>query len=86
MMTNGWRRFSWQKILNNQFPSIRLPAENAGIVIKGQAASMINGNVTLLIKASADSMTYFATAPVDRLGNFILTGLNFHDTAQVYFQ
>src|SRR5690606_25613537 len=27
MMTNGWRRFNWQKLLNEGFPAITHPAE-----------------------------------------------------------
>ncbi|HYX09670.1 MAG TPA: hypothetical protein VE912_23280, partial [Bacteroidales bacterium] len=28
MMTQGWRRFSWEKILNNEFPAINYPVED----------------------------------------------------------
>lgn len=91
MMTNGWRRFEWEKILNNQFPSIKFPIER-GIEIKGQTfekdgkQTLSTGTVSMILKAPADTMTYFITAPVNLLGNFEVTGLSFHDTASVYYQ
>lgn len=86
MLTHGWRRFIWEKILQNQFPNIRYPAENANLVIKGQAYAMSGGSVNMIIRAPADTQTFFVSAPVNRLGEFMVSGLKFHDTAQVFFQ
>ncbi|MHB1921981.1 MAG: MG2 domain-containing protein [Chitinophagaceae bacterium] len=86
MMTNGWRRFSWKKILNHIFPTIKYPAENANLVIKGESLTMSNGKINMIIKVPADTMTFYITAPVNNLGEFQVTGLNFHDTAKVYYQ
>ncbi|SFV28462.1 MG2 domain-containing protein [Thermoflavifilum thermophilum] len=86
MLTHGWRRFAWEKILQNQFPAIRYPAENANLVIKGQAYAMNGGSVNMIIRVPADTQTFFVSAPVNNLGEFMVTGLKFHDTAQVFFQ
>ncbi|MCL6524116.1 MAG: hypothetical protein K6T34_05580 [Thermoflavifilum sp.] len=86
MLTHGWRRFSWEKILQNQYPTIRFPAENDYLVIKGQAYAMSGGSVNMIIRAPADTQTFFVSAPVNNLGQFMVTGLKFHDTAQVFFQ
>jgi hypothetical protein len=86
MMTNGWRRFTWEKILNNQFPKIVFPADTAGLVIKGRALSMDRGTINMIIKSPSDSVSYYVAAPVNQLGDFMISNLNFHDTAQLYFQ
>jgi MG2 domain len=86
MMTNGWRRFSWKKIMDDDYPPIHFPAENGGLVIKGQAMTMNGGKITMLLKDKADSTTTLYTAPVNNLGEFMISGLDFHDTAQVFLQ
>lgn len=91
MMTNGWRRFEWSRIMNGRFPGIRYPMEN-GIEIRGRALekngrqAMMSGNVSMILKAPADSLTYFISTPVNQSGDFEVTGLHFHDTASVYYQ
>ncbi|MBX5439349.1 MAG: hypothetical protein IRZ29_07395, partial [Thermoflavifilum sp.] len=59
---------------------------NANLVIKGQAYAMSGGSVNMIIRAPADTQTFFVSAPVNQLGEFMVTGLKFHDTAQVFFQ
>jgi len=91
MMTNGWRRFSWQKIINNEFPEGKYSYEQ-GITVKGTAFTNVgrypltNGKIDFMIKIPYDSSSMFASGPVNEKGEFSLSGLIFPDTALVYYQ
>ncbi|KAA2243414.1 hypothetical protein F0L74_13015 [Chitinophaga agrisoli] len=91
MMTNGWRRFSWEKILNKQFPDTRYPYEQ-GILLKGTAFTnngryqLANGKVDFIIKQMTDSSTMIASAPTNSMGEFTLQNMVFADTALIYYQ
>jgi hypothetical protein len=89
MMTNGWRRFSWQKIVNNEFPEGKYSYEQ-GITVKGTAITGGNrptdGKIDFMIKIPYDSSNMFASGPLNEKGDFSLTGLVFPDTALIYYQ
>lgn len=91
MLTNGWRRFVWNKILNDTMPNIRYPYEQ-GIRLKGSTYAnngsivMANGKVDFIIKNPLDSTTSFASAPTDNKGDFVLDGLQFMDTVNIFYQ
>jgi hypothetical protein len=91
MLTNGWRRFSWEKILNKQYPDTRYPYEQ-GILLKGTAFTnngryqLANGKVDFIIKQVTDSSTSIVSAPTNGMGEFTVTGLSFLDTALVYYK
>lgn len=86
MLTNGWTRFSWERILRDQYPVIHFPAENDKLYIRGQSITMNGGKVNMVIRDPADTTTEFITAPMNNLGEFYVGGLSFHDTALIYFQ
>ncbi|SFD76163.1 MG2 domain-containing protein [Chitinophaga sp. CF118] len=91
MMTNGWRRFNWAKIINNDMPQIRFPYEQ-GILIKGTAFSgngrvpLPNGKVDMILKHPLDSTTDFTSVPTNDRGEFVLTGVQFMDTLNIYYK
>lgn len=90
MLTNGWRRFNWQQIIQDKFPTLTYPYEQ-GISITGKAFTsgrnpVTDGSVNFIIKIPVDSSSAFASAPVSPKGQFALSNLMFSDTAQVYFQ
>lgn len=90
MMTNGWRRFSWEKILNNEFPEIRFPYEQ-GLLMKG-VATMLNGRpmptgkLDMIIRLPIDSSSMFASTPINEKGEFEIANMVFPDTAYIYYQ
>lgn len=90
MLTNGWRRFVWQRILNNQYPEIKFPAEMQGIQVRGQAfdrkGPLKNGKITMMLRAPADTLTYFISGNTQPNGYFEVNNLNFHDSATLYYQ
>ncbi len=91
MMTNGWRRFSWEKILKKQYPDTRFPYEQ-GIMLKGTAFTnggrfqLMNGKVDFIIKQPIDSSTTIVSAPTNSMGEFSVPNLVLLDTALVYYQ
>ncbi|TAN10827.1 MAG: hypothetical protein EPN37_18420 [Chitinophagaceae bacterium] len=90
MLTNGWRRFVWQKILNDQFPEVKLPPEMQGIQVSGQAfdrkGPLKNGKITMMLRAPADTLTYFISGATQPNGYFEIGNLDFHDSATLYYQ
>jgi hypothetical protein len=91
MMTNGWRRFSWEKIINNDLPQIRFPYEQ-GILIKGTAFSgggrvpLSNGKVDMILKHPLDSTTNFTSVNTNDKGEFSLANVQFMDTLNIYYK
>jgi hypothetical protein len=90
MMTNGWRRFSWEKILKDTFPQIRFPYEQ-GIIVKGTAyvnngrIPLANGKVDMILKHPIDSTTNFTSVPTNQMGDFAVN-IQFNDTLNIYYK
>ncbi|UYQ91044.1 MG2 domain-containing protein [Chitinophaga horti] len=89
MMTNGWRRFSWEKIIANQYPTFRYPYEQ-GLTVLGVAKKgnrpLVNGNVSFMVKTPVDSGQMIAMAPTNEKGEFALANIQFKDTGLVYYK
>ncbi|QHS63860.1 MG2 domain-containing protein [Chitinophaga agri] len=91
MLTNGWSRFSWQKILNNEMPQLKYPYEQ-GMSLKGTAVTntgrypLQGGKVDFIFKQPLDSNTSFASAETNEKGEFEIANLQFMDTVLVFFQ
>jgi hypothetical protein len=90
MLTNGWRHFSWNKILSGQSVALRRPVEHS-INIAGKAAGYIapkNGsqlNIKLMI-FNQDSTKFMGYATPDSTGSFILKDFNHQGLSDVYVQ
>ncbi len=91
MMTNGWRRFSWEKILHNYLPEIRYPYEQ-GLLLKGVAtinkgtAPLANGKVDFILKQPVDTSTAFSSVTTNDKGEFAVDRLQFVDTINVFYR
>lgn len=93
MMTNGWRRYNWQKILDHHFPQLNYYLEKS-IVVRGQAfigkpekkEYYKDGSLVLFVKTphDEDSLDNMITLETDSLGLFSLKGLFFHHSASIY--
>ncbi|MBN8836094.1 MAG: hypothetical protein J0I09_02450 [Sphingobacteriia bacterium] len=89
LMTHGWRRFDWKKILANQFKQIKHPVESSlnisGMVTKSDRTEIVkNGYVSFIIKTS-DSTTILADAKLTDKGEFTLNDVNFKKKASVAY-
>lgn len=90
MLTNGWRRFSWQKILDNQEQPLKFPAERslylAGMV-ENYKAQHTNGELNIkLLVFNHDSTKFMGYATPDSAGRFILRDFNHSGLSDVYLQ
>ncbi|MBW8682738.1 MG2 domain-containing protein [Chitinophaga rhizophila] len=91
MLTNGWSRFSWKKLLNNEMPQLKYPYEQ-GMSLKGTAVTntgrypLVGGKVDFIFKQPLDSTTSFSSAETNDKGEFEIANMQFMDTVLVYFQ
>lgn len=89
MLTNGWRRFKWEQVLSGTHPDIKYVPENY-ISVQGKifgltANQLANKELTGILTVKNGNYQ-FMTIPVDRAGNFTVPGLQFYDTAKLYYQ
>lgn len=90
MLTNGWRRFTWQSLLDHKYPEIKYSPEPYGIDVRGQATErkgvLKTGQISMFLRAPVDSLTYFVSGSLDPNGFFVLNKLDFHDSATLYYK
>jgi hypothetical protein len=88
LLTQGWTRFSWNKILNDQWPTITHYFEQ-GINIQGALlddltnAPVEGGKVTFFTTSNETDIVVAATG---KKGRFIFDDLVFYDTSKVVLQ
>lgn len=90
MLTNGWRRFDWDKIKAGSLPDRKYPAETDLMVLRGKVLGMnaISTASQLIINAvvtAKDSSKRFIMIPVNKDGSFEDKNVFFYDTARVYY-
>jgi hypothetical protein len=89
LLTNGWRRFDWDKIKAGITPNYQYPRETDFMKVSGKVygAKQVAGSTLLLnlILVKKDSSKNFLFVPVERDGSFEQKGLYFYDTARVYY-
>ena len=90
MMTNGWRRFNWQKILASQWPIIRFQPDNylsvQGNIFGLTAMQLYDQSLTGILQSSENSGKSILTIPVNKDGSFNQGGLFFFDTVKLFYQ
>lgn len=90
MLTNGWRRFDWDKIKAGILPTLTYPAEKEFMKIDGKVLGMksISSAAPLMLNVivvGKDSSKNFLFIPVQKDGSFENKGIFFYDTARVYY-
>jgi hypothetical protein len=90
LMTQGWRRFEWKKLLANELPVLKYPVESgiwlAGKVTKSDRSEPVKeGKVSFIIKGE-DSTRILADAKLTDKGEFLLSDLVFKKKATIAFQ
>ncbi len=88
MLTQGWRRFRWDEILNDQGQVFNfLPERN--ITIQGQISKGPNGNNPVkgkvLLSVLNEEFTYIEST-TDENGNFIFNDIEFYDSTQLMLE
>lgn len=90
MMTNGWRRFDWDKIRAAKEPVLQYQPETDFMKLQGKVYGMETvrsaaGAQLNLILSNKDSSTSMYFVPVQKDGTFEEPGVFFFDTARVYY-
>jgi hypothetical protein len=89
MLTNGWRRFDWDKIKAGIKPSLTYPVETDFMQVKGKVFGVkaISTSTPLLlniITVAKDSSKTFSFIPVNKDGTFE-QGTFFYDTSRIFY-
>ena len=90
MLTNGWRKFDWEKIKNGVLPTQVYPIETDLMKVSGKvyssAASKIGDGLLLnLIILAKDSSKKLLFLPVGKDGGFEEKNSFFNDTSKIYY-
>lgn len=87
MMTNGWRKFNWEKLRAGIGPQLKYMPEQGYLSLKGNVFGAKNaGDLQLnFILAAKDSSKNMVFASVNPDGSFEQPGLFFYDTVKVYY-
>ena len=91
MLTNGWRRFNWEKILKGDFPVIKYPRDTSYLTLSGKiygaTPSQLRsaGEIILMLNQKKSGMQVL-TAPVKGDGTFNDPSVILFDTARIYYQ
>lgn len=89
MMTQGWRRFVWQDVLQDTYPAPKFPVEE-GLVMSGQVLRPNQKtpgvvNLTFMVMQPDSSQNIFM-GESDENGRFTVQGLEFIDSTRVMIQ
>ena len=89
MMTHGWRRLTWKRILSNENYNLKYGIESdisiRGIITRLSGKTLPNSRMDLITKTE-DSTTILSTININANNEFVLSGLNFKKTASIYYQ
>jgi len=90
MLTNGWRKFDWEKIKKGVLPTQLYPIETELMKVSGKvyssAASKVGDGLLLnLIILAKDSSKKLLFLPVGKDGGFEEKNSFFNDTAKIYY-
>ncbi len=90
MLTNGWRKFDWDKLRAGVMPVISFPKEPDFMKISGKvfgstATKLPNDLLLNLIIAGKDSSKKFVFVPVLRDGSFEDKSIFYYDTSRIFY-
>jgi hypothetical protein len=90
MLTNGWRRFDWDRIRAKQLPSMQYPRETDYLKLTGKVYGM-SGSLARMplqlnfILRAKDSSSTLLFVPIEKDGSFEQKGLFFYDTVKAFY-
>lgn len=90
MLTHGWRRFDWQKVVQGKFPQIKYPRDTTYLSLSGKVIGATPqqlkkaGDIILMI-TQKNSGTETFTIPVEPNGYFNDPSLILFDTAHIFY-
>ncbi len=88
LISETWRGFNWNEILNNKYPPIKYLPDNyisyKGTVFRNK--KLVPNEAVNLIFYFPDSSNQFVQAKTDNTGSFGISHLFFYDSAKVFYQ
>jgi len=90
MLTNGWSRFNWKKILNNPLPSLPFTKDSAYQTLIGKVPNLtlkknnIPASINLIFSAK-DSSENMLTVPIQADGSFTAKNVILYDTTKIFY-
>jgi hypothetical protein len=87
MLTHGWRRFDWEKIIAHIAPKVQYSAETDYLNLTGKVSGIKKNSPPAdlnLIMLGKDNSRQFITTPVEKDGSFTYP-IVFYDTAKLFF-
>jgi TonB-dependent SusC/RagA subfamily outer membrane receptor len=88
MLTRGWRRFDWQKVMSSDGPRLQYPLEQ-GLTIRGTVMNKQNKRAATsqnVILALLGDVKEFYDTETDELGQFKFENLLYPDSTEVLVQ
>jgi len=90
MLTNGWRKYNWQKIASAKMPLISYKKDTAYLQITGKSFGLDKNDLLqkpniFLFLQSKDSTKRQLILPIDKDGFFGKSNVIFYDTLKIYY-
>ena len=89
MLTNGWRKYNWQKIFNNEMPYLKYAKDTSYLniigTLYGNMGSILPQQQMILFTESVDSLRKQYILPVNRKGVFGKTNFIFYDRLKLTY-
>jgi len=91
MLTNGWRRFNWDKLIAGELPAIRYPRDSAYISVSGKLAGIMPSSISpassiIVMMKQKDTEGKMLMMPITKDGRFNDPSSIFFDTARVAYK
>jgi hypothetical protein len=89
MLTHGWSRFEWKKLLANEFPALKKSARNflsvRGAVYDDQDKGPVKGGLLNIYSESEDSSSQQYDLTVNENGTFSLDSIMFYGKTRFFY-
>lgn len=91
MLTHGWRRFDWSRVLAGKLPDFKYPRDSSYLGFTGKIFGATPdqlrdaGEIVTIIR-SKDSTQKTLAIPIHADGTFSEPGMIFYDTLKVYYE
>lgn len=90
MLTHGWSRFSWKKILKGEFPQRQLDTDKylmsvSGFLKDSKTKATVSGGSLSLFVEPEDSVNQNFVTVVDAAGNFSFDSMLFRGKTKLYY-
>lgn len=91
MLTNGWRRFNWDKLMAGELPAIKFPRDTGYLTVNGKLAGISPASIgpaasIIVMMKQQDAEGKMLMMPIGKDGRFNDPAAIFFDTARVAYK